>query len=99
MYGPFFSERDILSSLPLRGGGAPKGRRGGETHHLFLLPAPDDQLVRGLLPLSRAQAQGGLTPRRLRVSTRSGLALAAAVGVVDGVHGRAADCRTLAQPP
>src|SRR5205823_9513312 len=41
MYGPFLSERDILSSLPPRAGGAPKGRTGGQPHHLCLLRAPD----------------------------------------------------------
>src|SRR6266566_5326120 len=55
----------------------------------FLLTPPDDQLVRGLLRLSRAVAEGGLAPRSLRVAARTGLALAATMRVVDRVHGRA----------
>src|SRR5581483_4664866 len=64
----------------------------------LLFAAADDQLVRGLLGLARAQAQGRLAPRRLRVSTGSRLALATTVGMVAGVHGRAADGGPHAEP-
>src|SRR2546428_13426033 len=66
---------------------------------LFLLPAPDDQLVGGLLPLARAQAQRRLAPGGLRVPAGPRLALASAVGVIGRVHGRAAHGRAHAQPP
>src|ERR1041385_1343862 len=83
------------------------GQRGGfgrgglpplASHRLALLPPPDDQLVGLLLRLARAQAQGRLAPRRLGVAAGAGLALAAAVRVVNRVHGRAADLGPLAQP-
>src|SRR5207244_484069 len=64
----------------------------------FLLAAADDQFVRGLLRLARAEAERRLAPRRLRVAARPGLALATTVRMVAGVHRRPADGRPDAQP-
>src|SRR5260370_671616 len=64
----------------------------------FLLAAADDELVRRLLGLARAVAQGRLAPRCLRVAARAGLALASAVRMVPGVHRRAAHRRPDAEP-
>src|SRR5438045_9025357 len=61
--------------------------------------APDDQLVRFLVLRARALAERGHAPRGDRMTAALGLALAAAVRVVDRVHRRAADGGTLAQPP
>src|SRR6266542_6280600 len=70
----------------------------GRTRHLLFLPATDDQLVGGLLRLPRAVAEGGLAPRGLRVAAGAGLALAATVRVVGGVHGRTTHGGPHAQP-
>src|SRR5947199_561597 len=51
-------------------------------------PAPDDQLLGRLVLL--AGAAFGLAPRAHRVTAARGLALAAAEGMVDGIHGHAA---------
>src|SRR5436305_189865 len=51
-------------------------------------PAPDDQFLGRLVLLAGAAL--GLAPRAHRMATARGLALAAAEGVVDGVHGHAA---------
>src|SRR5947199_6076235 len=51
-------------------------------------PAPDDQLLGRLVLLAGAAL--GLAPRAHRMATPRGLSLAAAGGVVDGVHGHAA---------
>src|SRR5215831_2685582 len=59
--------------------------------------AADDHLV-GLLALL-AGATLGLAPRRHRMATARALALTTAEGVVDRVHGHAADVRALALPP
>src|SRR5581483_4680112 len=59
-------------------------------------PASDDQLVAGLVGL--AGAAFGLAPRAHRVTAAGGLALAAAVRVVDRVHHDAADGGALAFP-
>src|SRR5207248_2747761 len=60
--------------------------------------AADDQLVRFLVLAARALAERRHTPRRHRVATALRLALASAVGVVDGVHRGAADRGALAAP-
>src|ERR1700730_2131560 len=65
----------------------------------FLLAAADDQLVGGLLRLAGAVAERGLAPRRLGVAAGPGLALATAVRMVAGVHGRASHGRAYAKPP
>src|SRR6202034_4313575 len=63
---------------------------------LVLAAAAADQPVTGLvLPPGTAFR---LTPRADRVATARALALAAAVRVVDRVHGNAADGRALALP-
>src|SRR6266576_1872662 len=64
---------------------------------LLFAPA-DDELARGLFPVSRAVAERGLAPRSLRVATGPRLSLATAVRMVAGVHRRAADLGALAQP-
>src|SRR5579864_2626801 len=64
----------------------------------FLFASADDQLVRRLLRLARAQAQCGLAPRGLRVATGTGLALASAVRMIPRVHRRAAYRRPDAKP-
>src|SRR4029077_9699680 len=64
----------------------------------LLLSAADDQLVRGLLRLARAVAECRLAPRRLRVASGAGLALAATMRVVDGVHRRASYGRPDPEP-
>src|SRR5206468_10855950 len=64
----------------------------------FLFAAADDELARGLFPVSRAVAERGLAPGGLRVATGARLALATAVRMVAGVHGRAADLGALTQP-
>src|SRR5438105_6763111 len=62
-----------------------------------LSSTPDDQLVRGLaLPAGAALL---LSPRARGMAAAGGLALAAAHGVVDRVHGDAARLRALAHPP
>src|SRR5512133_3129770 len=58
----------------------------------------DDQAVGFLVLASRALAERRHAPRRDRVAAALGLALAAAVRVVDGVHRGAAHGRALAQP-
>src|SRR5216683_1025610 len=63
-----------------------------------VLSAADDQLVRGLLRLARAVAERRLAPRRLRVASGAGLALAATVRVVARVHRRASYGRPDPQP-
>src|SRR6266536_2694219 len=64
----------------------------------FLFAAADDQLARGLVPVSGAVAERGLAPRGLRVAARPRLPLATAVRMVAGVHRRAADLRALTEP-
>src|SRR5438046_1336715 len=64
----------------------------------FLFAAADDELARGLFPVSRAVAERGLAPRSLRVAPRPRLSLATAVRMVAGVHRRAADLGALTQP-
>src|SRR5437764_4885345 len=59
-------------------------------------PAPDDELLGVLVLLAGATL--GLAPRAHRMSTARGLALAAAEGMVDGVHGHASGLRTYALP-
>src|SRR5215471_21240357 len=75
------------SSIPRGPRGLPYGRL-DQGFALPLLPSPDDQLVRRLLRLSRAQAKRRLAPRGLRVAAGPGLTLAAAVRVVGRIHGR-----------
>src|SRR5207253_2544755 len=62
-----------------------------------LAATTDDELVRFLVLLARATL--GLAPRRHRVASAGGLALAAAERVVDRVHGDAACLRLHALPP
>src|SRR6476660_7754697 len=59
--------------------------------------ATDDELVARLV--RTAGTALGLSPRADRVTTTGGLALATAMGVVDGVHGDTTDGRALALPP
>src|SRR6476661_6425426 len=59
--------------------------------------ATDDELVARLV--RTAGTALGLSPRADRVATTGGLALATAMGVVDGVHGDTTDGRALALPP
>src|SRR6478752_1410890 len=59
--------------------------------------ATDDELVARLV--RTAGTALGLSPRAGRVATTGGLALATALGVVDGVHGDTTDGRALALPP
>src|SRR4030067_2314322 len=66
---------------------------------LAALAPANDVLVRRLVLLPRAVAQGRHTPGRHRVPPRGGLALAAAVRVVDRVHRRAAHGRPPSPPP
>src|SRR5581483_1404435 len=60
--------------------------------------AADDQLVRFLVLRARALAERRHAPRRHRMAAALGLALAAAVRVVDRVHRGAADRGPLALP-
>src|SRR5438128_3707492 len=60
--------------------------------------AADDQLVRFLVLAAGALPERRDAPRRDRVTAALGLALAAAVRVVDGVHRRTADGGALALP-
>src|SRR5450759_3297634 len=73
--------------------------RGSDAAHTrsLLAAAVDDELV-GALVIARLVAARRLAPRRHRVTSARGLAFAAAVRVVDRVHGHAAIVRTLAQP-
>src|SRR6266536_1455544 len=67
----------------------------------FILTPPscaDDQLVGFLVLAARPLAEGRHAPRGDRVAAALGLALAATVRVVDGVHRRAAHGRTLTPP-
>src|SRR5665647_1422554 len=81
--GPFFA--DLLKRcLPLPA--------------LAALAAADDELVRRLVVGARAVSQCGDAPRRDRMTTGRGLALAAAVWMVDGVHRRAAHGRAHTAP-
>src|SRR5512139_530810 len=64
---------------------------------LLRVPALDDELVGRLAPPG-LRALGRLAPRRHRVAPAGGLALAAAVRVVDGVHGHAAHVRAPPAP-
>src|SRR2546429_4998222 len=80
--GPFFSER---------------GMSGCSLANPVLAPL-HDHAVRALV-VAGLQTLGVLTPRRYRVwVSLAGLALAAAVRVVDGVHGKSAHCRAHAAP-
>src|SRR5215207_3999392 len=66
-------------------------------HHLFNSPVAHDHVLRALV-LARLVAAGRLAPRGDGVATARGLALAAAVRVIDRVHGDAADVRADALP-
>src|SRR5213594_3295488 len=91
---PFFETSSNEQSDVLPGENAPA------FSPLFLAApaAADDQLVRFLVLPARPLPKGGDAPRRDRVTAALGLALAAAVRVVDGVHRRAADGGALALP-
>src|SRR5215831_4376284 len=81
--GPFFNERGMCGSL-----------RSADA----VLAALDDHVVRALV-VARLQALGVPAPGRHRVRVAlAGLALAAAVRVVDRVHGEAAHRRAHAAP-
>src|SRR3954447_3659406 len=58
--------------------------------------ATDDELARLLLLLARAVTERRHAPGRARVAARCVVRLAAAVRVVDGVHGHTAGLRALA---
>src|SRR5215472_1777524 len=91
----------LLTPRNLRFRGDPEGCHTGgsiKASHLPLLPSPDDQLVRRLFRLSRAQAKRRLAPRGLRVAAGPGLTLAAAVRVVGRIHGRTSHRRPCAHP-
>src|SRR3954469_7398753 len=60
-------------------------------------PAADDVAVGRLALLARAVAQGRNPPGSHRMAAGGGRALAAAVGMVDRVHGRAAVLRPTAE--
>src|SRR5690606_30026992 len=59
---------------------------------LLHVAGTDDEFIRGLVGAGLA-ALGRLAPRGDRVTAARGLAFATAVGVVDRVHGDAADVR------
>src|SRR6185437_12449233 len=59
--------------------------------------ATDDELVRSLV-LAGLLALGGLAPRGHRVAAARGLALAAAVRMIDRVHGNTTHDRPMAEP-
>src|SRR5690349_10331918 len=81
--GPFFSERGMCYSL-----------RSADT----VLTALDDHVVRALV-VTGLQSLGVPAPRRHRVRVAlAGLALAAAVRVIDRVHGESAHRRADAAP-
>src|SRR4051812_18938011 len=61
--------------------------------------AADDVTVRRLALLAGAVAERGLAPRRLRMVAERRAALAAAVRMVDRVHGLAARLRAHAHVP
>src|SRR5664280_885763 len=82
--GPFFA--DLLKRLP------PASRM------LAALAATDDELVGALVVRPGAVTECGHAPRRDRMAPGGGLALAAAVRMVDRVHGRAAHGRAHAAP-
>src|SRR4051794_29293174 len=82
MNGPFQIER-VTSDYPLLA--------------LALMTRAHDELV-GRLVGPRLLALGRLAPRRHRVTAARGAALAAAMRVVDRVHGDAAIVRALAKP-
>src|SRR5689334_14209624 len=65
---------------------------------LLVVAALHDEAAGGLLAVAGPAALGGLAPRGDRVAAL-GLALAAAVRVVDGVHDDAAGRRADAEPP
>src|SRR6185437_11070066 len=70
-------------------------RAGHRLAGLLHVTATDDVLVRGLVGAGLV-ALGGLAPRGHRVTTAGGLALAAAVRVIDRIHGDAAHVRPAA---
>src|ERR1700728_4642386 len=64
---------------------------------LLFLRAADDERV-GPLVVARLVTAGGLSPRSNRMTAARGLAFAAAVRVIDRVHGHAAVAGTNALP-
>src|SRR5262245_29517675 len=72
-------------------------RHGSDSSALLAGAATTDD--QGIAGLALARAALGLAPRRDRVATTGGLALATAVRVVDRVHDDTADGRALALPP
>src|SRR5690242_8549639 len=88
--GPFFTERPINLPVDSSRQGLPDGSS------LFHLPA-DDPFVRALV-VARFEPARGLPPRRHRMPPARSLAFAAAMWMVDRVHGHAAVVRHLAHP-
>ena len=66
---------------------------------LLLLPAADDVLIGRLVLLACSVTQGGFTPRRHGMASRRGLALPSSMGMIDGIHDRAARGGPPALPP
>src|SRR5437764_2365931 len=100
MNGPFFTERAMsfrFAPLQRDEGGGMRDERTAVSHPALLIPHPlfnspvaHDHL-RGALVLAGLVAARRLPPGRNGVPTATGLSFAAAVRVVNGVHGYAAD--------
>ena len=103
--GPFFSDLPIVVQLQHSRQGV-RARMPTRTPSILIFncpyrrdsPPPDDRLVRGFAPLAGRAALGQLAGGADRVTPALGPAFTAAVRMVDGVHGRAADVRPAAQP-
>src|SRR4030042_3012896 len=68
----------------------------GASAGLLAASASQDHVAVG--PLAGAEALGGLAPGGDGVTPAAGFSLAAAVGVIHGVHGGAADLGATAEP-
>src|SRR3990167_2989488 len=96
--GPFFSDLPMVSRRQCRSCEGVLVLSDLQLSVADRAPPPDDHLVRGFVPVAGAAALGQLAGRADRVPPALGPAFAAAVGVVDGVHRRAADVRAPAEP-
>src|SRR5450759_3490822 len=96
--GPFFD--DLLTlQIPLSSSISTAWRPRALTASLFAAPArADDQIVRFLVLATRALAERWHAPRSHRMAPTLRLALAAAVRMVNRVHGRSTHGRALSTP-
>src|SRR2546430_15430860 len=96
---PFFTDRGIgfpfrIANLELRISNSQSEFR---ISQLLDSPISHNHLLRTLVP-ARLVAPRRLSPGRHRITSARGLALAATVGMVDRIHGDAADVRPNAAP-